>query len=66
MPEGGNLMREKLLQLGGVAMILLTLALGNAKTVQACIHECVIFCSPGTHCCIVNGCAGCYTVCPPA
>jgi hypothetical protein len=55
-------MRARLLQLAGIAVILLTMAFGGARSVQACIHECVIFCSPGTHCCIVDGCAGCYPI----
>jgi hypothetical protein len=59
-------MTKRLLQLAGVAVVVLSAAaLAPPKAAQACIHECVLLCSPNTHCCIVGGCAGCYTVCPP-
>jgi hypothetical protein len=63
-------MTKRLLQLAGVTAIILAAAFAPAKSAQACIHECVILCSPGTHCCVVGGCAGCYDDsilnCPPA
>jgi hypothetical protein len=64
----GSPMKKRLLQLAGIALIAMTVGFAHAKQAQACIHECVILCSPGTHCCIVGGCAGCYegTACPPS
>ncbi len=62
-------MTKRLLQLAGVTLIVLAAVFAPVKAAQACIHECVILCSPGTHCCIVDGCAGCYDDsigCPPA
>lgn len=62
-------MTKRLIQLAGVAGIILVAAFAPTRAAQACIHECVIFCSPGTHCCIVDGCAGCFsdaTGCPPS
>jgi hypothetical protein len=59
-------MTKRLLQLAGVALVVLSAALAPSRAAQACVHECVIFCSPNTHCCIVGGCAGCYAACPAA
>jgi hypothetical protein len=58
-------MRKRLLQLAAVTLVLLAASFGPAKTAQACVTQCVILCSPPSHCCIVNGCAGCYVACPP-
>lgn len=59
-------MTKRLLRFAGVAVVVLSAAFAPPKAAQACFHECVILCAYPTHCCIVGGCAGCYTVCPPA
>jgi hypothetical protein len=59
-------MTTRLLQLTAIALAVLATALAPPTAARTCIHECVLLCSPNTHCCIVGGCAGCYTVCPPA
>jgi hypothetical protein len=59
-------MRKRLLQIAAFTLVLLAASFGPVKTAQACIKVCNFLCIEGTHCCVVDGCAGCYAECPPA